>query len=394
VTGLTNGNTYTAQVAAINSYGPSAYSASSGSFIPVNPLNLFSWGQNNSGQLGQNDRVARSSPVQVGALTDWSLVAAGSSFSSAIKTNGTLWSWGNNGYGRLGLDDTTYRSSPVQVGSLTNWSKVSGGNFFCAAIKTDGTLWSWGVNNQGQLGQNIATAIFRSSPVQVGALTDWAQVSAGSSLCAAIKTNGTLWSWGINESGGLGQNISYNINRSSPVQIGALTDWSQVSTGSYFCAAIKTNGTLWSWGRNNSGRLGINDVYNRSSPVQVGALTNWAQVSAGQNFCVAVKTNGTLWSWGSGANGQLGQNSLTDFLSPVQVGALTDWSQVSSGFQFCAAIKTTGSIWSWGRNYRGQLGQNTPYSVNVSSPVQIGSLSTWLRLSQGSLTYHVLAIRN
>jgi alpha-tubulin suppressor-like RCC1 family protein len=169
----------------------------------------------------------------------------------------------------------------VQVGVLTDWSQVSAGRTFCAAIKTNGTLWTWGRNTGGQLGQNIAYTIDRSSPVQVGALTDWSQVSAGREFCAAIKTNGTLWTWGRNISGQLGQNISYSISRSSPVQVGALTDWAQVSAGLYICAAIKTNGTIWSWGNNSSGQLGLNDVANRSSPVQVGALTTWSSIGQG-----------------------------------------------------------------------------------------------------------------
>jgi alpha-tubulin suppressor-like RCC1 family protein len=393
VTGLTNGNTYTARVAAVNSYGPSAFSAPSGGVVPVLPFNLFSWGRNNFGQLGQNNTTNRSSPVQVGALTDWAQVSAGSYNScAAIKTNGTLWSWGYNSRGNLGLNDVTNRSSPVQVGALTDWAQVSAGDISCAAIKTNGTLWTWGANSFGRLGLN--DVINRSSPVQVGALSDWSQVSAGTVSCAAIKTNGTLWSWGLNSSGQLGQNnLTY---LSSPVQVGALTDWSKVSTSGFSCAAIKTNGTLWSWGNNAQGQLGLNDVVYRSSPVQVGALTDWSQVSAGGSFCAAVKTNGTLWTWGFNTNSQLGQNiSYTiNRSSPVQVGALTDWSQVAAGDGFCAAIKTNGTLWTWGNNTYGRLGQNIASTITRSSPVQVGALTSWSSIGQGAFRTHNVAILN
>lgn len=393
VTGLTNGNTYTAQVAAVNSYGPSAYSASSGSFVPVLPYNLFSWGKNTNGQLGLNDRVNRSSPVQVGSLTNWSQVAAGYNSSASIKNDGTLWTWGYNNRGQLGINITGgARSSPVQIGALTDWSQIAIGQEFCASIKTNNTLWTWGQNNTGQLGQNTPYSAVPSSPTQVGALTDWAQASTGQNHCAAVKTTGTLWTWGYNAKGQLGQNNV--VTRSSPVQVGSLTDWASVSAGGSMCAAVKTGGTLWTWGYNDSGNLGLNDRVSRSSPVQVGALTNWSKVSATAAMCAAIKTDGTLWSWGLNTNGQLGLNIsyLYRRSSPVQVGVLTNWSQVSAGSQFCVALRTDGTLWSWGYNSNGQLGQNNV--AKRSSPTQVGALSTWIRISQGAQAIQVIAVSN
>jgi alpha-tubulin suppressor-like RCC1 family protein len=186
---------------------------------------------------------------------------------------------GNNG--QLGQNDTISRSSPVQVGVLTNWSQVSGGGYHTAAVKTDNTLWTWGYNNAGQLGQNNTTR--RSSPVQVGALVNWASVCASRLGCLAVKTDGTLWSWGYNSQGQLG--LGDTIDRSSPVQIGALTNWFRVpenggTTNGWNFGAVKTDGTLWLWGDGNQGgQLGQNNTEDRSSPVQVGALTNWGKVS-------------------------------------------------------------------------------------------------------------------
>ena len=380
ITGLTNGVTYTVQVFATNSYGPSAFSAPSGSFVPLS-RKLYSWGYNNFGQLGQNDKVNRSSPVQIGALSTWLNISTGYYSSIATKTDGTLWSWGSNSFGQLGQNNTVYKSSPVQVGALTTWLNISVGTYSCLATKTDGTLWSWGSNNAGQLGQN--DKVYRSSPVQIGALTTWSKISVGYSSCLATKTDGTLWSWGLNNNGQLGQNIAYSVNKSSPVQVGALTTWLNISSGLYTCLATKTDGTLWAWGYNNNGQLGQNIAYtvNRSSPVQVGALTTWSNISSGRYSCLATKTDGTLWSWGRNTNGQLGDNTIANRSSPVQVGALTTWLNINVGFYSCLATKTDGTLWSWGNNLYGQLGDNT--IINKSSPVQVGALTTWSNISVG-----------
>ena len=179
----------------------------------------------------------------------------------------------------MGLNNTTNYSSPKQIGALTNWSSVTVGYGHTTAIKTDGTLWSWGFNASGQLGINNVT--YYSSPKQIGALTTWSGVSNGPYLSIAVKTNGTLWAWGYNVYGQLGLgNITYY---SSPKQIGALTNWSKLPQhqGQYYSTAIKSDGTLWTWGYNTPGVLGLGNRTYYSSPKQVGSLTTWNTVSAG-----------------------------------------------------------------------------------------------------------------
>ena len=183
---------------------------------------LYAWGLNSKGQLGLNDIANRSSPVQVDSLNTWHQITTGSLFNSAVKTNGTLWSWGYNNSGQLGQNNTTNRSSPVQIGALTTWSKVAAGYTHSLAIKTDGSLWSWGDNGYGKLGLGNVIPAF-SSPVQVGALTTWSQVAGGRNFSLSIKTDGTIWGWGRNQNGQLG--IGYDNQRISPVQVGALTTW-------------------------------------------------------------------------------------------------------------------------------------------------------------------------
>lgn len=343
---------------------------------------LFSWGSGANGSLGLNSTANRSSPSQIGTSTDWASIASGAGQSLAIKMDGTLWSWGLGTSGQLGDGTATTKSSPVQVGRDNDWCDISAGFYNCLALKTNGTLWGWGAGTSGVIGDS--TTINKSSPTQIGTLNNWSKIAASRTVNFAIKTDGTLWAWGAGAFGLLGDNTT--VNKSSPVQIGALTTWSKIQGGpSSAIFGIQTNGTLWAWGLGSYGRLGLGDTANRSSPSQVGALTTWADASNGGRHTLATQTNGTLWAWGFGTSGQLGNNTAVTTSSPVQVGALTTWSKVGGGSivldGFSLASKTDGTLWAWGINTNGQLGQNN--TTTVSSPVQIGNLTTWRGLDVG-----------
>ena len=388
VSGLANGTAYTFVIKAVTGGGTGPASSASNSVTPVFSGAFWDWGGNDQGQLVRGGSF--SAPGQVGALTDWVTVVGAVATGYGVKADGTLWSWGWNGpTGACGLGTAgTYSrvNSPTQVGALTTWYKVGSAYRSGFAIKTDGTLWSWGTNNLGVLGLGNTTAY--SSPKQVGALTTWLNISSSGSssntFVAAIKTDGTLWSWGNNSKGQLG--LGNVTNYSSPKQVGALTTWLDVSCGNYASTlAIKTDGTLWSWGSNSSGELGLGDTTYRNSPVQVGALTTWSKVSCGTQHSLATKTDGTLWSWGAnGGNGQLGLGNTTNYSSPKQVGALTTWFKVSAGGSYSLATKTNGTLWSWGLNASGQLGLGN--ITNYSSPKQVGVLTTWSNITSGALT--------
>jgi alpha-tubulin suppressor-like RCC1 family protein len=345
---------------------------------------LYAWGAGSTGQLGIDSVVTESSPVQVGSL-NWKQVSTMDAHTLAITENNELYSWGAGNDGRTGHNDTINTSSPVQIGALTTWAQTSAGEFHSSAIKTDGTLWTWGSASSGQLGTNNPS-VNVSSPVQVGALTTWSQVSArGFAHSGAVKTDGTLWTWGSNSVGQLGVNSTNNT--SSPVQVGSETDWALISVGRGSTFAITTTGELYAWGNNSGGRLGDGTEINKSSPVQIGVLTDWSQVSGGSLHCAAVKTDGTLWTWGRGDQGRLGDGTVINRSSPVQIGALTNWSTVSAGAYHTSAIKTDGTLWGWGRNDAsgfGLIGDNT--SVSRSSPVQIGSETSWEQVSAGKAT--------
>ena len=306
---------------------------------------IWTWGYNKSyyfnfGALGDGTFNNRSSPVSVvGGFTDWVQVSAGGVNTAGIRSNGQLWTWGRNNLGQLGNGNTTTQNSPVSVvGGFTDWVQVSISSIG-AGIRSNGQLWTWGRNTYGSLGDGTTTN--RSSPVSVlGGFTDWIQVSSGGLHVAAIRANGTAWAWGNNGDKRLGDN-TYD-NRSSPISVlGGFTDWVQISAGSDHTAGLRTNGTAWAWGDNGSGRLGDGTTTNRGSPVSViGGFTDWIQISAGGLHTTALRADGTVWCWGYNVRGQLGDNTTTNRSSPVSVvGGFTNWISIDSGSIHTAALR-------------------------------------------------------
>ena len=352
------------------------------------PGSIWSWGFNNTGQLALGNIVHRSSPVQIGALTDWKQVDIGSGSNLAVKTDGTLWVWGSNAYGKLGLGDVVHRSSPIQVGALTNWKQVSVSWYHSTAIKTDGTLWVWGHTSRSYSVGGIAGPL--SSPTQIGTLTNWRQVSAGAWFTTAIKTDGTLWATGRVGGGGFGG----SSDLASFTQIGTLTNWKQTSgsTCDVGTAAIKIDGSLWMGGYARDGFLGNGTSSpNIFSPIQIGSLTDWKLVSAGFYSAAAIKTNGTLWTWGNNSNGQLGDGTIVHRSSPIQIGALTNWKEIYHSKQGSSvSTKTDGTLWAWGNNTYGQLGDGT--RNHRSSPVQVGALTNWKQASAENSIFAISSI--
>ena len=354
---------------------------------------IFTWGSNTSGRLGIGNTtvVNACSPVrEFCSATDWCQVTVGCTFTSAVKTSGELWAWGDNTCGRLGDGTFNDRTSPVrEFCSATDWCQVSGGGCHTAAIKTSGQLWGWGRNLYGITGDG--TTANRNSPVRERcSATDWCQVSAGYQHAAAVKTTGQLWVWGRNHCGQLGDG-TITPGRCSPVrEFCSATDWCQVSAGQQRSAAVKTTGELWAWGLNNYGRLGDGSGFTQCSPVrEFCSATDWCRVS-GKSFShtAAVKTSGQLWVWGRGNNGVLGTGTTATTTSPVrEFCSATDWCAVSDGGA-TVAIKTSGQLWGWGGG--GMTGDGT--NTTRCSPVrEFCSATDWRTVDVGPL--HVAGIR-
>jgi len=364
---------------------------------------LWAWGYNSDGGLGQNARINRSSPVQVGSDQVWTFageVPHGDVSLGAVKNDGTLWMWGYNNRGSMGNNTSTADfSSPVQIPGTT-WSQFAVmGKDKVMTTKTDGTLWMWGYNYYGTLGQNIGGEDNGkvSSPTQVGTDTGWGtavnQCALGQAQSMAVKNNGTLWGWGMNEHGQLGLGSDKN-SRSSPTQIGTDATWSEVSSGNNYCMATKTDGSLWSWGINDDGQLAHNnnDTPTRlSSPKQVGTDTTWHKARCTSGLAFISKTDGTLWGVGSSFHGAMA-NSRTSRSSPTQIPGSWNKDHFQIGGGSVVAIKDDGTLWSWGRNYAGKLGLNAPQPSEKSSPVQVGYETTWKGVGGGG-GYVTLALK-
>jgi len=350
---------------------------------------LWTWG---FAGLGINRGGAASTPVTTFAGgNNWKQTACGTYYGAAIKTDGTLWVWGDNSRVQLGDNTTTTRNTPVTTfAGGTDWKSVVCEGLHTVAIKTDGSLWTWGANNGGQLGDNTITD--RSTPVTTFAGgNDWKSVSCGGNRTAAIKTDGSLWVWGVGTRGELGTNNT--TTRSTPVTtfVGG-NNWKSVASGSNHMAAIKTDGTLWTWGWNNSGELGINNRNQQNAPVTTFAGgTTWKSVACGGSFTAAIKTDGTLWTWGLNSSGQLGDNTIITRSTPVTTFAGgTNWKSVAASNAMVAAIKTDGTLWTWGRGGEGALGINA--STNRSTPVTtFAGGNNWKQVSVGYLS--VVAIQ-
>ena len=385
VTGLTDGTAYTFTVTATNATGTSPSSSASNSVVPATPADLYAWGYGPQGELGiSSSPETTNSPVQVGALTQWVQVSGGANHGAGVTDSGKLYAWGYNADGQLGQNNTLDTNSPVQVGALTNWKMVGlNDTSSTLAVKTDGTLWAWGNNSGGQLGLgNAGTVTRRSSPVQVGSLSNWASVEASANFSTAIKTDGTLWAWGSNTYGQLGQRNK--VYTSSPVQVSSFTGWTAASVGENGHLVAIRLGRLYSIGNNGSGQLGLGDRLARSSPTQVGALTSWTTCTAGSNQSAAV-SSGRLFTYGYNLYGQLGisvAGSTQPRSSPTQVGSLTTWDKVTMGTSHTLATKTNGQLWAIGGfNPFGQLGISS--TVYKSSPVQVGAQSDWSFVKAG-----------
>lgn len=390
---------------------------------------LWGWGANSANQIVPGSTIQINAPVQIGTDTDWMSAVSSYNASLALKNDGALWAWGL-AYNRYGNSQTEPYDTPTPTGA--NYLKIFPNSSSSSGLDKYNQYWHWdstyrgvvlqdynliyrqrvqnptlsysaggygqegghtmykeyvsGYNLFGQLGLGTTTDIWTTS---WSGLELWQSVQAGGRHSVAIDHNGMLWSWGGNSYGQLG-NAIFSEKHTTPDLVNFDTDWRYIGSMYENTFAIKENGTLWAWGRNHAGQLGIGNTQDQNTPVQVGTDKDWKMVSSGNCFTVALKTDGTLWSWGCNGNGQLGHGAISfPVLTPQQVGVDSDWTQVSAGYAHTLALKTDGSLWAWGLNASGQLGDNT--TDLKSSPLQIGVGVRWVMVAAGG--QHSLAIQ-
>jgi alpha-tubulin suppressor-like RCC1 family protein len=351
---------------------------------------VWAWGQNAYGQLGDTTALERHDPVQVSGLSGVAAVTAGEHCSLAVKSDGTLWAWGYNAHGQLGDGTTTNRFAPVPVSDFAGVTAVAAGSLHSLAVRSDGSVWAWGYNEYGQLGdgrsgrhgdQSIAAPVL--DPAEVVA------VANSGSHTLALKSDGTVWAWGYNKYGQLGDGTT--TNRQTPIAVPGLTGVAAVSAGGMHSLVLKSDGTVWAWGQNQDGQVGDGTTVQRNTPVQVSGLTDVVQVEAGGAHNLALKSDGTAWAWGNNSGGPLGDGTMIQRSIPVQVSNLTEVVTVAAGGSHSLAVKADGTAWAWGSNYNGQLGDGTAGPESYRKiPVQVPGLTDVVAVDGG--TWHSLAV--
>ncbi|OPY30799.1 MAG: Regulator of chromosome condensation (RCC1) repeat protein [Methanocella sp. PtaU1.Bin125] len=353
------------------------------SLMLKNDGTVWAWGYNNLGMLGDGTADNANRPVKV-SIDDMKEISAGNYFAMALKNDGTVWVWGSNFNGEHG-DGTTYPpteksyqflsipSLPRQVPDLNDVKKIAAGDS-CFAIKNDGTIWAWGKNTLGELGDGTLTA--RSIPVQVTGLVNIISISNSAAHTLALDNNGKVWAWGSNAHGELGNNSADKVNdrgykyAATPVSV-PIDNVVAIATGQGFSLAIKNDGTVWAWGDNEFGELGDGTRTSRADPSPIPGLNNVVKIEASRLVSMALKSDGTLWLWGLDANGLANQMAFdgatyTNTLdTPKQIKLIDGVKEFALGGDDVLAMKNDGTLWAWGNNWYGQLGIGTFSNENI-----------------------------
>ncbi len=347
---------------------------------------VASWGLNANGQLGDGTATSRFLYSDIRGGNDVVQVAAGYDHGLAVRSDGSVWAWGNNGYGELGDGSTTSRSTPVQVTRLTQVTQVAAGVGFSLAVRSDGTVWAWGANGVGQLGRGTVTD-HEATPARVAVLNHVTKISAGRGFALALRSDGLVFAWGLNRSGQLGNGGT--ADRPVPVKIEGLSQVTGISAGWDSSVATEASGIsavtpVQTWGGNDHGQLGDGTQADRFTPARVtGVPVPVAGVSAGSKFAVILGTDGSVWSWGANRAGQLGiapqSSAVTRPVNAIAAGS--GITQLSAGGGHMLALKSDGTVLAWGYSAFGQLGNGA--TARVGGLLQVTGLTSTTQVAAG-----------
>ncbi len=346
---------------------------------------IQAWGYNQDGQLGVGISYDHTYFPQTTGISGVTAIVCGYQHGMAIKNDGTVWAWGWNDSGRIGDGTYTSRSTPVQVSGLTNITAITGGDRHSFALKSDGTVKGWGSNDDNRL-TLVGVAVKQRLAQYNATSTEFVSISSGAYHTLGLKSNGTVWAWGKNDNGQLGDGTT--TSRSTPVQVGSLSNIIAVAAGRFHSLALRNDGLVFGWGLNGDGQLGIGNNSSQNAPVQMN-ISNVAAIAGGGFHSLMLKNGGILWGTGSNYRGQLADGSTTPRNNPVQNNNFSNVAAISAGFDHSFALLTDGTIRTWGWNLYGQLGDGFSYDSGTNNPRNPG-LSGVTAISAGA--YHSLAV--
>ena len=351
------------------------------SFAAGSDGTVWAWGSNHYGERGVGSDVPHSpTPVQVPGASGTRVLRAGLWHAMALKDDGSIVAWGNNSEGELGTGHIASAPAPVPVASLgtvtaTALSRTSG-----YALRGDGTVVAWGDNEWGQLGDGSTTS--RSAPAPVRNLAGIRELAGGYLHAIAAAEDGSVWSWGADFFGQLGGGTTnVSVGRTTPARVQNLTGVSRIAAGLDHNLALKSDGTVWAWGWNDYGQLGDGTMQLRALPVQVGTLTGIIAIAAGGHHSMALAADGSVWAWGAATVSLSNRASGTRVLSPARVAQLSGAQAIADGGLHALALTNDGTVWTWGNNGYGQLGDGT--TTSRVTPALVAGLASIRSIAAG-----------
>lgn len=336
---------------------------------------VWAWGSNDSGQLGDGTTGYAVTPVRtVGSMSDIVAIAAGGAHSLALDADGQVWAWGENWGGQVGDETTTTQTSPAQIPSLSGIRAIAAGSSHSLALDANGYVWAWGTNSRGQLGDGTTTD--HATPAQVLVPNRVQGIAAGHAYSLAVSRDGSVWAWGDNYNGQLGDGT--HTDRLTPTRALILQGVQAVAAGigDYYShsLALDIHGLVWAWGANYEGQLGDGTTTGRTAAGRVADLSGIIAIAAGATHSLALDDQGQAYAWGGNYYGQLGRGDTTNGTTPVGVSGMSEARGIAAGDSHSLTVDDQGLVWAWGNNDYGQLGDGTlyyrytPVAVSSSSP--------------------------